>query len=272
MLNLFNTKYGRNVKITEEKAPTPPPKQPIPNRDNIQYDKEIERKLLDTERLRIELEKEKKKSEEDEWVWVEGYKGTDENMKCRDFQYKLNKTYSMNGEDVDTCEYGFHLCLDLEDVFDYYDLNLSNRFFKVKALVKKADKNEYGKVYTLPDMPPDMIPFTYEISKIAAKEIIFLAELTFEELEVHIQDIFPEANTKFKWYALCKLGKQEYSHRIFMNQMKKNRFSDTFSQMLFNECNNYDKRLKILNKAIAYSKENLSKDMLVYLLVKEVCR
>ncbi|MFN1845104.1 hypothetical protein ACK2FW_20045 [Clostridioides difficile] len=224
MLNLFNTKYGRNVKITEEKAPTPPPKQPIPNRDNIQYDKEIERKLLDTERLRIELEKEKKKSEEDEWVWVEGYKGTDENMKCRDFQYKLNKTYSMNGEDVDTCEYGFHLCLDLEDVFDYYDLNLSNRFFKVKALVKKADKNEYGKVYTL----PDMIPFTYEISKIAAKEIIFLAELTFEELEVHIQDIFPEANTKFKWYALCKLGKQEYSHRIFMNQMKKIGFQTHF--------------------------------------------
>lgn len=268
MLNLFNTKYGRNVKITEKEPPPPPPKQPRYNRDNIQYDKEIERKRLDTERLRIELEKEKKKSEEDEWVWVEGYKGTDENMKCRDFQYKLNKTYSMNGEDVDTCEYGFHLCLDLEDVFGYYDLNLSNRFFKVKALVKKIDKNKYGEL----SRPPSGFSGICKTNKIVAKEIIFFKELTFDELKIHIQRIFPRINTKFEWYALSKLGVQEYYHRMFINQMKKIRFSDTFSQLLFDKCLNYYEISEILNKAIAYSKENLSKDMLVYLLVKEVCR
>ncbi|MDI6119101.1 hypothetical protein QVA99_12395 [Clostridioides difficile] len=253
MLNLFNTKYGKNVKITEKEAPTPPPKQSISNR-------------LDAERLRIELEKEKKKSEEDEWVWVEGYKGTDENMKCRDFQYELNKTYSMNGEDVGACNCGFHLCLDLEDVFGYYDLNLSNRFFKVKALVKKADKNKYGEL----SRPPSGFSGICRINKIVAKEIIFLKEVTFDELKVHIRRIFPGINTKFEWYALRKLGVEEYYHRMFMNQMKKIRFSDTFSQLLFDKCFNHYEISEILNKAIAYSKENLSKDMLVYLLMKDI--
>ncbi|WP_227451822.1 hypothetical protein [Clostridioides sp. ES-S-0108-01] len=228
----------------------------------------MERKLLDTERLRIELEKEKKKSEEDEWVWVEGYKGTDENMKCRDFQYKLNKTYSMNGDDINVCNCGFHLCLNLEDVFSYYDLNLSNRFFKVKALVKKVDKNKYGEL----SRPPSEFSGICKINKIVAKEIIFFKELTFDELKIHIQRIFPRINTKFEWYALSKLGVQEYYHRMFMNQMKKIGFSYTFSQLLFDKCLNYYEISEILNKAIAYSKENLSKDMLVYLLAKEVCR
>ncbi len=57
-----------------------------------------------------------------------------------------------------------------------------------------------------------------------------------------------------------------------MNQMKKIGFSDTFSQLLFDECRNYCEILEILNKAIAYSKENLSKDMIIYLLMKEGCR
>ncbi|HGT0014326.1 hypothetical protein O0E15_15355 [Clostridioides difficile] len=55
-----------------------------------------------------------------------------------------------------------------------------------------------------------------------------------------------------------------------MNQMKYIGFSDIFSQVLFDECCNHYKQLEILNKAIAYSKENLSKDMLVYLLMKDI--
>lgn len=250
MSNIFNEKYDRC---------------------KILYDKVME---LDIERLKIELEKDgrrriaKKIKEENEWIWVEGYKGTDENMKCRDFQYKLNKTYSINGDDINVCNCGFHLCLNLDDVFGYYDLNLSNRFFKVKALVKKVDKNKYGEL----SRPPSGFSGICKINKIVSKEIIFFKELTFDELKIHIQRIFPRINTKFEWYALSKLGVQEYYHRMFMNQMKKIRFSDTFSQLLFDKCLNYHEISEILNKAIAYSKENLSKDMLVYLLVKEVCR
>lgn len=28
---------------------------------------------------------------EEEWVWVDGFKGTDKDMRCRDFQYELGK-------------------------------------------------------------------------------------------------------------------------------------------------------------------------------------
>ncbi|MGX4591676.1 hypothetical protein ACWJU5_16350 [Clostridioides difficile] len=59
MLNIFNKKYGRNVKITEEEPPSTPPKQPISNRDNIQYDKEMERKLLEMEKIKIDSEMKK---------------------------------------------------------------------------------------------------------------------------------------------------------------------------------------------------------------------
>lgn len=59
MFDIFNKKYGRNVKITEKEAPPPPPKQPISNRDNIQYDKEMERKLLEIEKIKIDSEMKK---------------------------------------------------------------------------------------------------------------------------------------------------------------------------------------------------------------------
>ena len=38
----------------------------------------------------IHVEKDEKK-ESEEWVWVNGYKGTDKDMKCRDFQYEMHK-------------------------------------------------------------------------------------------------------------------------------------------------------------------------------------
>ena len=41
----------------------------------------------------------KKVISDDEWIWVDGYKGTDEDMKCHDFQYELNKQFDMP-EDV----------------------------------------------------------------------------------------------------------------------------------------------------------------------------
>ena len=81
---------------------------------------------------------------EEEWIWVEGYKGTDKDMKCRDFQYGLGVQYDMpEDQEIQECESGFHLCLYLSDVFHYYEVGCGNRFFKVKALVRKVDKESY---------------------------------------------------------------------------------------------------------------------------------
>ena len=40
-------------------------------------------------------------------------------LTCRDFQYEEGKTYELNGEPK-LCEKGFHACLNLIDVFNYY--------------------------------------------------------------------------------------------------------------------------------------------------------
>ena len=67
------------------------------------------------------------------WVWVEGYKGTDKDMCCRDFQYELGKLYQMPREEIDECKAGYHLCLTLNDVFTYYGIHSNHRFFNCSA-------------------------------------------------------------------------------------------------------------------------------------------
>ena len=50
---------------------------------------------------------------------MKAYKGFNEDMTCRDFQYEEGKTYEMEG-DVECCEKGFHACEYPLDCFSYY--------------------------------------------------------------------------------------------------------------------------------------------------------
>ena len=130
---------------------------------------------------------------EEEWVWVEGYKGTNKYMQCRDYQYELGKQYNIpDGEEIQECKNGFHLCLSLLDVFDYYPVGFSNRFFKVKALVRKSDKARYG-VYENHYDDYGMTFCTSKYNKLVAKSIIFQSELTVDEIcEYTEASNFPE--------------------------------------------------------------------------------
>lgn len=120
---------------------------------------------------------------EEEWVWVEGYKGTNKDMQCRDYQYELGKQYDMSeGEEIKECENGFHLCLSLLDVFDYYPVGYSHRFFKVKALVRKSDKARYGAYENYYDDYGRSIYTCRAHNKLVAKSIIFQSELTVDEI------------------------------------------------------------------------------------------
>mgnify|MGYP001551719822 FL=1 len=57
------------------------------------------------------------------------YKGFDQNLQCRGFQYEIGKAYTHKGL-VEACRKGFHACENPLDVWGYYPVNQS-RFCKV---------------------------------------------------------------------------------------------------------------------------------------------
>ena len=123
---------------------------------------------FEQELVAAKIESEAPKNPAEEWVWVSGYKGTDKDMQCHNYQYEMNKQHDMP-EDVEivACLRGFHLCLYLNDVFRYYDVMYNNRFFEVRALVRKDDVKNYS----------------YETGrKLVSKSIIFTRELTVDEI------------------------------------------------------------------------------------------
>lgn len=123
-----------------------------------------------------------KKTEETDttWVWVTGYKGLDRDMKAHgDFQYEMDELYIMpEGEPVEACRGGFHLCLNLKDLYnDYKHIEKGNRFFECRALVRESDLKEYGKY-----------EFYFKKNKLAAKSIRLVRELTVDEILEPVED------------------------------------------------------------------------------------
>ena len=57
------------------------------------------------------------------------YKGFDKDLKCRDFQYEIGKTYEEPTAEL--CEKGFHACEYPLDVFGYYDPGDMSRYCEV---------------------------------------------------------------------------------------------------------------------------------------------
>ncbi|HDK7194899.1 TPA: hypothetical protein PTV74_003206 [Clostridium botulinum] len=212
------------------------------------------------------------KEDTEEWIWVEGYKGTDKDMKCRDFQYELSRTFKHDGE-VELCESGFHFCLQLKDVFYYYQLNANNKFFKVKGLVKKDDYyNARSRIVAGSfGIQPQCLQYDCT-SKVAAKEIVLIEELQFEDLKDIIRNVTPMIETE-KEYCFCKDNYKEFCKNKFVSELINLGFSDLFSQLKYEDCSNeYDiddkKMYKYLKVARAYKKEKLSKDIMIYLLEK----
>ena len=64
---------------------------------------------------------------------MKGYKVFNPDWTCNDFQYKVGKTFEMEGE-VIMCRRGFHFCKKATDCFEYYEFDPNNKVAEVEAL------------------------------------------------------------------------------------------------------------------------------------------
>ena len=203
--------------------------------------------------------------EEEEWVWIDGYKGTDKNMQCKNnFQYELGKAYTCEGDIVE-CQNGFHLCANLRDTFYYYDIadNPSNRYFKVKALVRPKDVESYGKV-SLFNGALDMR------TKLVARQIILTEEVSEKELfnvTTDLYDKFIKHFDDFEAFRSQELPLMEWFKNKCKNNLRR-KYSDTFIEIIFNN-NNWHNSYKL---ALALYDEGVSADMRAYLILEELKR
>ena len=169
------------------------------------------------------------KTESKEWIWVEGYKGTNSDMTCNDYQYELGKIHIMPpDEDIVECSSGFHLCLTLDDVFEYYSIGNNNRFFKVKALVRKNDYEKYGEYdfdfYSL-----------HKRNKLVSKSIEFISECTIDEiLSGYNTETWTDEDKQRALLVSPESIEQEVIHRTRVKELVNHGYSVAFSEYIAN--------------------------------------
>lgn len=110
------------------------------------------------------------------------FKGFDKDLKCRDFQYEVGKTYSIP-EKPEVCKRGFHCCTKLSDVFCYYEpwiWQLSDSLPQKKTLSDKrfCVVEVLGEVSVKPDTRD---------SKLATNKIAIVRELHLPEMQYIIE-------------------------------------------------------------------------------------
>ena len=111
------------------------------------------------------------------------FKGFDKDLKCRDFQYEIGKTYSMP-EKPKICERGFHCCTQLSDVFQYYPLwtwPVDYNGFLIPGAPRSPSENRYCLVEVCGDVDFERTVVAYS-SKIATNRIKIIKELPLKDV------------------------------------------------------------------------------------------
>ena len=227
--------------------------------------------LDEKERKKRELQRVIELQEQEEWVYVEGIKGMTKDMKGYDnFQFEVGKTYIKDGL-IEICKNGFHLSLNLEDVLHHYGLCKGNRFFKVRALVRKEDLDEYGTI-------TEVDIFFYGKQKIiknklVSKEIEILEEFSDEELFEEYKEM---KSGKSKWiediddFKYCrKHGENKLAEAKLNVKLIVLGINELLVNILTKDFEDIRSREMFVDYVEALSKENISRDMFIYLITEE---
>ena len=139
-----------------------------------------------------------------------GYKGFDKDLKCRDFQYEIGKTYAIDKKELKICSKGFHFCYELEDVKSYYALpdfqhetEVIGGIDNLTSLLRGNSSNRFCEVEILGDVDT--------VEEKSATDIIRIVR------ELTKQEIIEIINKKY-WDAAWEL-QQKYPHYLIGGSM-----------------------------------------------------
>ena len=200
-----------------------------------------------------------------EWIWVEGYKGTHQDMSClnESVQFQVGGVYEVNGE-PDYGRNGFRLSLILKDVFIGYPFNFKNRYFKVRALVRKKDIDEYGGYICFGDsfyFDGSPASRSFKISQLAAKKIEFVEEVPREDVYELVKDNLPMIDSLEEFLGITDYGK-------FIREKVHNALDQYLHPYLVDvivDRNSDDEKLKqLMDFIVVLGEQGMSKDMLTY--------
>ena len=132
------------------------------------------------------------------------YKGFDEDLSCRGFQYKIGKEYCLEGE-LELCANGFHACQNPLDVFVYYPMSSYTRYAMVEL---------FGDV-----------DFAIDNEKLCATNIRIVKEMSIDELvEIGIMSSLPKKDLE-NWFYKIK----QTVESIYLDENK----NDYFEYIVF---------------------------------------
>lgn len=175
----------------------------------------------------IKTTKEVKEPSEREYEF--GYKGMTRDMKCRDMQYEIGKTYKMPYNEVKLCDSGFHYCSSLVSTFGYYDM-FTSRFFKVKCAKHPTNPEDY--VYGGDKQVTDIIEILEEVTEDELFEAIQSRLKETHELRDHVftREEF-EANRFNRTFFSFK-AKLDYEFLHSLDGKIKEWFSPCYAQIV----------------------------------------
>lgn len=197
-------------------------------------------------------------------VWVKGYKGL--NCNFYDGNFVFRNVYSIINNEYESKQ-PIKVYADMKDVIKDFPLGTkkNNKYFQVECLVLESEKDD-------PILFSNKIKFTREVLPSDLISLYNLDNVLYSSLD------YADSDDKEAYYLNFDMKD------VYVNRLVKLGYSESFSELLMSECyikrtifekgevitwnNDKAKRVYALGKALC--DENVSKDLKVYLLMKEI--
>lgn len=137
---------------------------------------------------------------------MKGYKATNANMTCRNYQFELNTEFVHTGE-IKPCESGFHFCHQLQDILHFYGAP-DTRIFEIEAtgkVITDGIKSVTDKIKLIRELPIEQL---YEQCQ-QHWQIRCMAAHRQYNLDVLIND--------HDWRVRAQLARQGYGLGVLIN-------------------------------------------------------